>query len=433
MRQRILLSAAVVVVGAIVSLGVYSAWDSSHGTNTTLPDGTRVECIGSTLGTARFSTEKAWHRIARRVLPNSLGNWVPRARSGSCGGNSNTMTVFIEAIDSAGAASPSMPSVSYGAQMENGERLQTEGGYCGYGSGLFGLTMRTWPRRESSFRMNLFDGKGNVLGGLRIPNPVKGPFPVWSPRPLPQTQTNGSVVVTLKSVWESRPASAWPAALANWEVHSPDPQWRSASVRFTTFHDATGNEGQWLPRNEPAWKAVALVYRMGMDDFLPAERIVVEGVAIPKTAEFIALDQTIEREDVKIILHVLAGAGRLHITNGLQRAMTPPVRGEGGHSTSSNGRVRTESWGSERPFLLFEVQGQQNNDLIELILRDEQGRILKADPSSSWGSGTGWTHLRRFTPPAEAKSVSIEMAVNRPLPFEFIFDPAALRTPPPPE
>ena len=320
------------------------------------------------------------------------------------------MTLFVEQFDTSGAINTTRSWVFYGTEDENGTRLQVDGGYCGFDSELMAITLRTWPRRESHFRLNFMDGTGKVIGSMRVANPVKGPFPVWSPQPLPQTRTNGPIVLTLRSVRESHPNSLWPAVRPNWGLSWSDPQWRWADVRSVTFHDATGNEGRWLPRDEPALKAAVLVYRRGMDDFLPAERIIVENVAIPKTAEFVALDQTFERAGVKIILQVLVG--------------------ESGRSTSSNGRVTIENWGSDRTLLKFETQNQQADDVIELILRDDLGEILKVDFSDSHSyTATNRTYRHRFSPPAEAKSISIEMAVNRPLPFEFIFSPHDIQAP----
>lgn len=299
---------------------------------------------------------------------------------------------------------------------------------------MIGLTLRTWPRRQASFRLNFMDGPGKILGGLRIANPVAGPFPIWNPQALPQTQTNGPVVATLQSIRESRRDSAFRAAIPRWEVHSTDPKWRSATVRSTTFYDATGNEGQWLPRTERAWKAVAHVYRKDIEDFLPEERVVLDGLAVPAVGKFVGLDKTFERNGVKIFVQVLGGAGRLFITNGLQRAMMPPATtGESGHSRTSNGLTSVESWGSSQPFLMFEIQGQMDNDSIEFTIRDDRGALLAADSGSGYsGTTTSRMYFQRFSPPENTKSLTFEFAINRPVPFEFFINPADIQPSPAP-
>jgi hypothetical protein len=337
------------------------------------------------------------------------------------------MTIFVEQIDTSGALSTAKSWSFYGAEDEDGTRLQTDGGYCSFGPDMMGITLRAWPRRQSHFRLRFLDEKANVIGVMRVHNPVKGPFPVWEPEPIPQSRTNGPVIVTLRSVRASRPDSPWPAAVADWRVQSTDPQWRSATIRSTTFYDATGNEGQWLPRSEPAWKAVALVYRKSMDDFPVAERIMVENVALPRPSEFVGLDRTFDRNGVKITLHVLGGAGRLYVTNGLQRAMVPAVPGEGGRSTSWDGTTRIESWGSKQPFIMIETQGEQDGDVLELIVRDDQGQEIKVNSTAGYSSsGSIRVYLRGLSPSTEAKSVTVEMALNRPLPFEFLFSPQVM-------
>jgi hypothetical protein len=100
---------------------------------------------------------------------------------------------------------------------------------------------------------------------------------------------------------------------------------------------------------------------------------------------------------------------------------------KGGHSTSWNGTTRIESWASDQTFLMVEMQGEQHNDMLELIVRDDRGETLNVDTSGGYSSsGTSRIYLRRFSPASEAKSVTIEMAVNRPLPFEFLFSPQAI-------
>src|ERR1700744_5119710 len=47
-----------------------------------LPDGSTVECVGTTVGAAQFTTDTQWQRFARQYLPARFQNLLPAPING---------------------------------------------------------------------------------------------------------------------------------------------------------------------------------------------------------------------------------------------------------------------------------------------------------------------------------------------------------------
>ena len=390
----------------------------------TLPDGTRVEFLGTAAGRAEFTTEKSWHKLARKVLPPALARRIPPASSGNFSRGSNSVTFYFRVTDPTGAATTTTPWAGYSAEDETGFRFNNGGSHCSSGSGgstIYGLIVDAYPRRQASFRFHFYDRAGAAVATLQLPNPVRGPFSQWQPQALPQTQTNGPVTLTLLSLHAGGNAQ-WHSVRPKWKITASEPAWDRAMVRSVTFSDATGNEGQDLSRREPAWRTRALVFRERPEDFSAAERLVVTNLSIPAAGEFVPVDQSLEREGVKLTALVLAGPGQFCITNGFHRGMAPGLSNS--RSTSSQGTNTVESWGSPLPFLLVEAKNLQPDDEILLRLMDDQSREIKLGGGYDILPNGGRLYKRTFTARDDAKSLMLEVLVNRPLIFEFMINPA---------
>ena len=392
----------------------------------TLPDGTRVEFLGTAAGRAEFTTEKSWHKLARKVLPPALARRIPPASSGNCGRGSNCVTFYFRVTAPNGAAMTATPWAGYSTEDETGFRYNAEGGSCSFGGGgstTYGLIVRSYPRRQSGLALHFHDAQGAVVATLQLPNPMRGPFPQWQPQALPQTQTNGPVTLTLLSL-HAGGNTRWYFVRPKWTLTASESAWDRAKVRSTTFSDATGNEGQNLSRRESAWQARALVFRERPEDFSAAERLVATNFSIPAAGEFVPVDQSLEREGVKLTALVLAGPGQFCITNGFHRGMAPGLSNS--RSTSSQGTNTVESWGSPLPFLLVEAKNVQPDDEILLRLMDDQGREIKLGDTGGYDNlpNGGRLYKRTFTALDDAKSLTLEVLVNRPLIFEFMINPA---------
>lgn len=432
MRRTILI---LVLIGILALLAVVaiSIVRTASSRVVTLPNGMKLQVFGTTIGTATFTTEKPWQGRARKILPARWQNWIPSAISASCSGSTNSVTVYVRLVNPTGAAISGQPWDNYEAQGDDGFAYQREGGGCSMGGGasteVHGLILRSYPRRQSRFKVHLLDAKGAVLAKLDVENPVRGPFPEWQPMPLPQTQSNGPVTLTLEGLQESGSAP-YRYNSPKWNLTSTDARWSKARVRYATLFDPTGNEGQWLSRREKAWKLRVQLFRENLQDFAPGEYAAFTNVAIPEAGKSIQLGQAVERNGVTLLVHAIAGEGAIANTNGTGWQMMTNGSGYVGHSTSSNGRITIEKWGSRTPFILLEARNVQSNDEIRFELYDDIGRRIKVDDSHGYGlSNGGRLYLRGFTPPEDARSLNLELIVNRPLQFEFLVNPADVNSP----
>lgn len=431
MRRAIPIIVLIVFAAVLAAVIISTSQSASEG-GLMLPGGVRAEYLGTTIGNATFSTELAWHRWLRKVLPRKWAGWIPQATTANCSSGTNSVTVYLRLTAPAGAMIWSTPWQGYRTEDDTGFRYPREGGGCSTGGGageqLQGVVLRSYPRRQSSFWLDLLDQTNGVMTRLRVPNPVRGPFPDWQPLPLPQVLTNGPVTLTLEGLGQTG-REPWRYIRPKWNLTATDPAWREARVRYSSLADATGNTGQWLSPREPAWLVRARVYREHFEDFAEAEQMVVTNLAMPADGEFVAIDQSAELAGVRVTALVLAGSGTFMVTNGVSRAMLPPTNRGSDYSVSSFGNMVVEAWRGDQPFLLLEVRNAQPEDEIFIGVLDEQGRSVKLERDGGWSGGrSGVQYYRRdFERPENMQSLNLTIVVSRPLEFEFLVKPADLQ------
>jgi len=416
------------VVLAIVALGVWMLSGANNRRFATFPDGNTVEFLGTTVGSATFTTEKKWQSIARRILPARFQSWIPVGITSGCGTSSNSVTVHLRLANAAGGAGTPTLWQSYVAEDDSGFRYPGGGGYCSssdaFGHTTYGLTLSAYPRRQREFLFDFLDSKGAVIASLRVPNPVRGPFPEWRASPLPQTQTNGPVGLTLEN-WEEIEEGQWHYPRLKFHLQATDPAWTEARERYSTLVDSTGNEGSFLSRREKVWKLKTSVFRERLQDFTTNEQVSLTNIGLPMAGNFVAIDQSAERAGVGIKVLALAGTGTFEISNGIARFMLPTSSGAGSRSTSSWGTNTTEFWGIGAPTLMVEAKNMQLDDDLQFHVRDDTGRELKVASYGYDGMNSGARMYKpSFTPSDGAKFVTVEIMVNRPLRFEFLVNPA---------
>jgi hypothetical protein len=426
--RAMVIVALIGVVAAIVVLCVWMLPGANRRRFATFPDGSTVEFLGTTVGNASFTTEKKWQSIARHILPPRFQNWIPAAITSGCGTASNSVTVHLRLANAAGGAGTPTLWQSYVAEDDSGFRYPSGGGYCSSSDALghttYALTLSAYPRRQKEFLFDFLDSKGAVIASLRVPNPVRGPFPEWQPAPMPQTQTNGPVRLTLEK-WEEIEEGQWYYPRLKFHLQATDPAWTEARERYSTLVDATGNEGSFLSRRERVWKLKTSVFRERPQDFATNEQVILTNIAVPAAGQFVAIDRSVDRDGVGIKVLVLAGAGQFGISNGVTRFMFAPPTGTGSHSTSSWGTNSTESWGIGTPTLLVEARNMQSDDDLQFHVRDDTGQELKVASYGYDGMNSGARMYKpSFTPSDGAKFVTVQIMVNRPLRFEFLVNPA---------
>ena len=395
-----------------------------------LTGGGKLEFLGASLGRAAFTTDKPWMAHVRKILPAPLQRWLPAEFKGVGASTSNGLTAWFRSSAS-GTGTP--PAINWGnTTTEDDAGFQYASG-SGYGSYLSGQTsaldviLRAYPRRQKDFLLHLVDKQGTTVATFRVPNPDAGPFPSWQPLPMPQKLTNGPVTLTLSKLEQRRSENGSFYLNYSWGTASTQSGWSNANVRYCTLLDATGNEGQYLSPRESAWKVRAQVMRPNPSDFVPTEKMTLTNLAVQATNHFLAIDRTNLAVGVGINVSVLCGPGNLAITNGTIRVMRPPQNGILGHSTyggSSEGGPPFEEWGATNSFFLVDVANVQPNDEIQFYLHDDRGRDIKVE-TTGWSitPNGGRVYQPKFTAPADAASVTLEVIVDRPLVFDFLVSP----------
>jgi hypothetical protein len=401
----------------------------------TFPDGSRLELLGTVMGTGAFSTDTSWQRLARRYLPARFQSWLPAVID--CNGiypATNSATIILRLTNPTNASGVA-PWAGYAPEDQNGFRYAGNGGYSvrsdAKGNYTFAIGLQSFPRREPKFLLHFEDMNGVDIATVQVPNPAPGPFSNWRPSPMPQIQTNGPVILTLESLAENGLTDrGGPFLRPRFSLRATNPAWVNAEASFQKLFDATGNEGMLLSPREPAWKFRASVFRRHWKDFAANEQLVLTNVTLPTPGQFQSLDKSADCDGVGLKVMVLAGAGRFGLSNGVTRFMQPPSQGTGGDFRSNIGNgYSVETWGSSTPFLLVEVRNAQPDDDIQLHLLDDSGREEKIETSRNGTSSSGVNIYKfAFDPHQGAKIDTLTLVVNRPLLFDFLVNPADVRT-----
>lgn len=406
-----------------------------HARFVTFPDGSRLEFLGTVMGTGTFSTDTPWQRLARLYLPARFQSSLPAVIE--CSGiysDTNSATIILRLTNPTNAPGRA-PWSSYVPEDHNGFRYPGNGGYSvrsdAKGNYTFALGLQSFPRREPKFSLHFEDMNGVDVATVQVANPTTGPFPDWQPSPLPQIQTNGPVTLTLESLTENmKTDGSAPHLNPKFNLRASNPAWMDAEASVKKLLDATGNEGMLLSPREPAWKLRASVFRKRTNDFAANEQLVLTNLALPASGQFQSLDRSADCDGVGVKVLVVAGAGRFGLSNGVTRFVQPPSPGMGGefNSTVGNG-YSVETWGSSTPFLLVEVRNARPDDEIQVHALDDSGRVERIETGRNGTSSSGVNIYKfAFDPAQDAKFVTLTLVVNRPLLFDFLLNPADVRT-----
>jgi hypothetical protein len=418
---------ALLMVGIVsgIAIAVARARNADRARHIVLTDGTQVELLQVSAGNATFTTDSKWQQIARRYLPGPFQGWLPGVSSTTTTGSSNDVTVYMRITKPAGTPVTSPPWRYYVTEDANGSRYSRESGYFSFlGPGpqtIYGFSLQAYPRREREFLFQMLDSNEKIMGSFRIENPLSGTFPAWKPLALPQTRTNGPVILTLKGL-EERGGKSWPFIGPEWSVEAIDPAWINAAPRSKKLLDSTGNSSsEFLSFKESAWKLQTSVYRTRLQDFAPNEKLAITNLAVPTAGNFIPVNQSTDCAGVKISLLALAGAGTLTVSNGVANSMSATA--ENGYSSTFDGHNKIETWGSSTPFLWVTAQNTKEGDHIEIHITNETGKEIYIEQNGENSQSGARIFCPSLTLPPEVKSLSVHIIVNRPLHFEFMVNP----------
>lgn len=271
MKRRIIVVALLGFVAALalILLSVRKRIAESK----TIIEGIEVSVLAVVPEGQTFKTLKPWHAWAKSLLPQRYQGWIPRSQTWAFPGKDDLVWILLELRTTNGASVAPIPWKGYRVVSDRGASTswdETETTVSAASPGQTPVLVRSlnaFPRRDRAFTLIFTGQDGKELGSVRMANPVYKRYPEWTPKTLPQTVTNGGVLLTLKSVSanpiENRSTDRYkftPPLEPEYEMKTTNDAWQTARVRGSEFLDATGNKGVNLPRQETAWKIVAKLF-----------------------------------------------------------------------------------------------------------------------------------------------------------------------------
>lgn len=370
-----------------------AVWVSGPSRTVNLDDGTRLRLLGVTIGTNQFNTERAWHPLARRVLPARLQKYIPPPQAGSCGFH-NGATYWFELRDKTnGLVRPSWTRAEMVSR--DGEMMPvSHSPMCSLWQGPFAISFDCFPRRFSVVRYRIYGEGDKLLGEMRLPNPIRGPFPDWKPDAFPTTRTNGDLTTTLRSVRKFMEATYYRGTNASGtNIHyRTDVEFRWRGLPTTNWEvgpcfvdDATGNSIGWLhpglPQGEKIWRWRVWMQRRKDAPFAPEERFVITNLPIPSAGSWTVLNITTNIHGLDFWIGCWAGPSALTLSNGYPFQIAPPPNAEDwrewGWNSKSGAFIKTNI--IKRPTLIAAVRENGIEIRAEVAFRDQNGRLLPRD------------------------------------------------------
>lgn len=302
----------------------------------------------------------------------------------------------------------------------------------GYGStsGLMHIDEGPFPRRDPVLHMRLYErSTDRLLYDLKLPNPGYQPtFTEWTPEPLPVTQTQEPLTVTLFRGPADIPGK-FPRE-EDLEIVSTDPSWTSTRPQIQFWlTDVTGCRAygfDGLSPFEPAWKLHARIRRNNNAPFKDDEIWRTEWITMPEPLKAQRLLKKGTAGGLEFSIAYVASAGQL-IDDGQDLTVTatnlPPNGGTSSGQWYKNGKAINRIDSPLAHFHLDFSSPDENTDL-NITVKDQNGRNLSLNRGTSTRIQQGIsTRLVQFQPTPDTKELQMEVIVNRGRTFEFIVAP----------
>jgi hypothetical protein len=194
----------------------------------TLDDGTKLTLLGTTYGV---------HHMAPGYENLRTANWIYTA--------SNTPVVWIEEEHEPGKGPIYELLVSDRANTGCVSTETDTGSHVKDGVEIQGFRLLAYPRwdKETILRVRPYRGTA-VKGQFVLTNPASGTFAQWTPKPLPDTESDGNLEVTLTKLVAGAPAPHYPG-ITNGPVSDPANQCVRLNFDFRENDQSTTNWDPW--------------------------------------------------------------------------------------------------------------------------------------------------------------------------------------------
>jgi len=435
MRRRVIIGVAV-CLGALIACFVVLrvAQSSPLAKFHVVAGGIRYTVEGVTFGTNhQFSTDAALTRAFRRVLPKFIERLLPPGYQLENQTTDPEALVYVSAFDTLKRIYLAPSFEQFRAYDEHGCAFQVNSWSGAYGAPSFCATavhLRSFPRRAPAFRLRMYPPGGAGFVEVKVPNPVKGSFPKWTPEPLPARRTVEETAFELRALRLHSTASS---------EHQIQPQFavlRNAAditrewSTIPEFLDATGNRGAALCPYEPAWGVETKFRKNSRAEFKPEEIWRIPSVRVPENGRLVLFNQdhTLARATLHLI--ALVGPGQFKISNGIVIASAPwnssMVASTSASTSMENGRRQEIVEHSSDTAALMLSTGSLR-DMSDLLIRyrDQTARVSEA---GSWRSAN---RQYCFTLPnlQKATVIDLELIVREPIAVRYTVKPPAPSNP----
>ena len=156
-----------------------------------LEDGTKLTLLGTSYGT---------HHMAPGYENLRMANWIYTA--------SNTPVVWIEEEPGTQPIYELLVSDRANTGCVNIEARQRS--FVKPGVSLQSFVLSAFPRWDKETILRVRPYRGTVVKGeFVLTNPVPGTFAPWTPKPLPDTESDGNLEVTLTKLVAGAPTPNW--------------------------------------------------------------------------------------------------------------------------------------------------------------------------------------------------------------------------------
>ncbi len=201
----------------------------------TLDDGTKLTLLGTTYGT---------HHMAPGYENLRTANWIYTAP--------NTTVVWIEEERKPGKNPTYQLLVSDRASTGCVNLEARQGSFVKSGVFLQSFVLSAYPRwdRETILRVRPYRGTA-AKGEFVLTNPVPGTFAQWTPKPLPDTESDGDLEVTLTKLVAGAPTPSWQGGSLT-PTNDPANQCVHLNFDFRQNGQSTTNWQAWPVRTTDA-------------------------------------------------------------------------------------------------------------------------------------------------------------------------------------
>ena len=374
--------------------------------------------------------------------PGSLVYWVSRRDEVTGRPVPMNMLWSGAAIDSHGCEF-SVANMSFAS----GSRLRP----ADKGATVSAGALSAFPRRDRQLTIRFYE-RGQVMGELKVPNPVYRRHPNWTPESLPARRLLGGSNVTLVSFdnfWGTArfvepdrkqftltPEFQVPAA---WELGAVD------------IADATGNcsAPDWPPRfgpsprqgvrrppwealsaqfglctNEQAWKLTAAFYRKPDAVFSAKETWSIAALPLPAPGVLRPLGISSKCAGVSVRLCAIAGPGEVSYSNGVPVGIVPysarTIPTAPGPPGPRGPGSRLIPVASDKPQLLIETSGLEHDRRCDVLVGTSHG-VAVCLPRM-------WSNNYRvliLDADPDASAVDLRVVVQQPQVVQFYIQPKA--------